>query len=318
MTDPIETPGPSQPEMPAADLAAPPPSVPPAPQRRGLYVAFIVAALVVCGAIGIGLAHRLTKMADATHAAYVAEAGTPAPEAISSGDGVTVRFSDKPIPVPAFSLTDLEGRPVRPSDWRGKTVLVNFWATWCGPCRSEIPALMALQHRYAQQLLIVGLSIDEGDPADVKSFVQQLKMNYPVAIANADLEQQFGGVTAVPTTLVVKPDGTIVTRHVGALDPVVTEQEVRILSGLPTSAKVEYVKDQGQVLLANAAYATEIPGVDLAKLTPAQKTDVLKQLNTDTCTCGCGNTLAACRINDPSCAVSLPLAKDVVRKIKSR
>ena len=225
-----------------------------------------------------------------------------------------MRFSDKPIPVPAFSLTDLEGRPVRPADWRGKTVLVNFWATWCGPCRQEIPALMALQHRYAQQLLIVGLSIDEGDPADVKSFVRQLQMNYPVAIAGADLQQQFGGVSAVPTTLVVKSDGTIVTRHVGELDPVLTEQEVRVLSGLPTSAKVEYVKDEGQVLLANAAYATSIPGLDLTKLTPAQKTAVLKQLNTDKCTCGCGNTIAACRINDPSCAVSLPLGQEMVKK----
>ena len=89
-----------------------------------------------------------------------------------------------------------------------------------------------------------------------------------------------------------------------------TEQEVRCLEPADRGQRA-MVKDTGEVLLANAAYATEIPGVDLSSLTPRQKADVLKRLNTEKCTCGCGLTLAQCRINDPSCTVSLPIAKKI-------
>ena len=85
-----------------------------------------------------------------------------------------------------------------------------------------------------------------------------------------------------------------------------------MLAGLPTPASVETVKDTGQVLLANAAYATEIPGIDLKPLTSAQRERTLKRLNEELCTCGCGLTVAQCRINDPSCEVSLPVARQLL------
>ena len=103
-------------------------------------------------------------------------------------------------------------------------------------------------------------------------------------------------------------------RHMGALDPAITEHEIRALSGLPTEAKVETIKDTGQVLLSNAAYATEIPGVDLSHLTPAQKELALARMNEEHCTCGCGLTLAQCRINDDSCEFSLPAAQKVAKE----
>ena len=81
---------------------------------------------------------------------------------------------------------------------------------------------------------------------------------------------------------------------------------------------MKVVKDTGQVLLANAAYATEIPGVDLKGMTPAQKAEALKRLNTEHCTCGCNTTLAQCRINDPSCSTSLPLAQKVTADIRGK
>lgn len=90
---------------------------------------------------------------------------------------------------------------------------------------------------------------------------------------------------------------------------------MRALAGLPTDATVTRVRDTGQVLLSNAACATEIPGVDLTSLTTAQRETALKRLNTEKCTCGCGLTLAACRINDTTCGVSLPLARQVVKAI---
>ncbi len=235
--------------------------------------------------------------------------------ALTSGKGVNIRFSDKPVSVPAFSIADLDGQPISMAAYKGKVVLINFWATWCGPCREEIPELIALQEHYKDQLVVIGLSVDERPAADVKTFAAGAAINYRVAIADKALQTAFGGVSAVPVTFVINPDGGIVQRHVGLLEPELTEHEVRVLSKLSSPAKVESVPDTGQVLIANAAYATEIPGVDLTSVTAAQKEEILKRLNTDKCTCGCDRTLAQCRIEDPTCATSLPAAKKVAADI---
>ena len=120
---------------------------------------------------------------------------------------------------------------------------------------------------------------------------------------------------AVPATFVVNPEGGIVQRHVGLLRPDVTEHEIRSLAHLDTPAEIEFVPDTGQVLIANAAYATEIPGVDLTSVTTKQKETILKRLNTEKCTCGCDRTLAGCRIEDPACQTSLPAAKKVAAEV---
>lgn len=267
------------------------------------------------GLAGISLLVAIFVMSAVRHEQASSSSAVAALSADSSGKGVTVTFSDRPVPLPAFAIKDVNGNPISTDAWRGKVVLVNFWATWCGPCRMEIPWLVALASRYPDRLKVIGLSIDEQPPAAVKTFADGLGITYTVALADASLQQAFGGIPAVPSTFVVNTEGRIVQRHVGILDPGVTEQEVRVLAGLPTDANVEYVKDTGQVLLANAAFATEIPGVDLSKLTPAQKAEVLKRLNTERCTCGCGLTLAQCRINDPACGVSLPAAQKIVQEV---
>jgi thiol-disulfide isomerase/thioredoxin len=277
--------------------------------RKTLLI--VAAVLIPVGAIGIGLAGRLMTPPATAVSASVAPRSSVGPAPAASGQGVAIRFSDKPVTVPAFSLVDFDGKPMTPAAWRGKVVLINFWATWCGYCVKEMPMLVALQERYRDQLVIVGLSTDTIPAVEVKAFARQAHLNYPVAIAGADVQAAFGGVSGLPMTFVVNPEGGIVQRHVGLLDPVLTEQEVRVLSNLPTEASVQLVKDTGQVLLANAAFATEIPGVDLAALTPRRKADVLQRLNTEKCTCGCGLTLAQCRINDPTCTVSLPIARKI-------
>ena len=99
------------------------------------------------------------------------------------------------------------------------------------------------------------------------------------------------------------------------LRPETTELETRYLSGQLKNVQVDLVEDETKALLANAAQAKEIPGVDLTKMTPAQRTEAIKAMNSDNCTCGCELTIAACRINDPSCSVSLPLAQKIVEKI---
>jgi thiol-disulfide isomerase/thioredoxin len=247
--------------------------------------------------------------------------GAPAPAAESAtaadtGATATLALLREPMDVPGFTVTDLDGKTVSLADLKGKVVLVNFWATWCPPCRAEIPDLIKLQEKYRDRLVVVGVSEDEdASPQEVKAFAEQQKMNYPVVMSTPELARIFKGVSALPTTFVIDPEGKIRQRHVGMLRAETTELETQYLSGMLKNVKVDLVEDETKALLANAAQAKEIPGVDLTKLTAEQRTNALKALNAEDCTCGCGLTLAACRINDPSCGVSLPIAQKLVEQI---
>jgi thiol-disulfide isomerase/thioredoxin len=299
--------------------SAPEPAASPTPPDAPVVVPrrvplLLVGALIFTAVVAIAFANRPGAALDRDRSDAPAGSGGPSPSAITPGAGVKIQFSDKPLPLPEFKLVDLDGKPIDQAAWRGKVVLLNFWATWCGPCREEIPALVALQAHYRQQVIVAGLSIDEPE-TDVKSFLSVFQVNYLVARADEELQLKFGRISAVPATFVVDTEGRLVQRHIGMINPITIEHEIRSLSGLPTDATVERVKDTGQVLLANAAYATEIPGVDLAKLNAKQRETALKALNTEPCTCGCGMTLAACRINDPGCNISLPAAKKLVESI---
>lgn len=244
--------------------------------------------------------------------------GAPPPEASSAtadAGGTVLQLLKEPQDVEPFTLTDLDGKTVSLTDLRGKVVLVNFWATWCPPCRAEIPDLIKLQDKYRDTLVVLGISEDEISPEEVKAFAAEQKMNYPIAMSTPEMSKVFKGVSALPTTFVIDPQGKVQMRHVGMLDPDTTELEAQYLAGARTDVTVERVEDETKALLARAAQAKEIPGVDLTKMTPAQRTEALKVLNEQNCTCGCGLTVAACRINDPSCEVSLPLAQKIAGQI---
>jgi thiol-disulfide isomerase/thioredoxin len=234
--------------------------------------------------------------------------------ATAAGDAPVVRLLKSPIEVAPFTVTDLKGRTISSTDLRGKVVIVNFWATWCPPCRAEIPDLIKLQDKYRDQVVVLGISEDEGPVDAVEAFVAEQKMNYPVALTTPALRKIFRGVTALPTTFVIDRDGRIAQKHVGLLNAQMTELETQVLSGAAVNARVERVEDTDRARLENAAQATEIPGVDLKGLTPAKRTEAIKAMNADDCTCGCGLTLAECRINDPDCPVSLPLAQALAKK----
>jgi thiol-disulfide isomerase/thioredoxin len=237
-------------------------------------------------------------------------------DATAASDAPVVQLLKEPMDVPAFAVTDLSGKRLAFADLRGKVVLVNFWATWCPPCRAEIPDLIKLQDKYRDKLVILGISEDEEiSPQEVKAFADAQKMNYVVAMSTPEISKIFKGVSALPTTFVIDPDGKIQQRHVGMLNADTADLETRYLTGDVKNVKVERVEDATKALLANAAQAKEIPGVDLTKMTPAQRTEAIKALNADDCTCGCGLTLAACRINDPECSVSLPIAKKIAEQI---
>ncbi len=237
--------------------------------------------------------------------------------ALESGGPMTVHFFRNPAPVPAFSAKDVDGRDVSTASLRGKVVIVNFWATWCPPCRAEIPDLIALQEKYKDEVQIIGISMDEAPAADVKRFAADHGMNYPVVMSTPEIEKNFPGIAALPTSYIVNHDARVVQKHVGMLTARLTETEVRSLAGLPVNASIEEV-DQTQGLklqLDNGAQAMTIPGVDLSKLSTAKRTEALQKLNAASCTCGCDLSVAKCRVDDPTCGVSLPLAKDIVKQI---
>ena len=130
---------------------------------------------------------------------------------------------------PEFSLTDIQGQKIALADYRGKVVLLDFWATWCPPCLEEIPHFIAMQQKYASQgLQVIGISMDD-DAKPVQAFYEQHKMNYPVAIGDAKLAQRYGGVLGLPITFVIDRQGRIVKKFVGATDTALIEQEIKRL-----------------------------------------------------------------------------------------
>jgi len=226
-----------------------------------------------------------------------------------------VRFASNAIAAPPFLLPDLEGHIISTAAWRGKVVLLNFWATWCPPCREEIPELVDLANRYKDQLEVVGVSMDDAPPQEVRLFAKRFGINYSVVMASSELTDEYGGVPGLPTSFIINREGRIVQKHVGLYPIEVYETEVRALLGLPVDARVEMFQDTGQIFLKNAALATELPGVDFKGLTEQQKKEALKRLNSEMCNCGCRLTLAQCRINDTACPISRKLANQVVKDV---
>jgi thiol-disulfide isomerase/thioredoxin len=254
----------------------------------------------------------------ATHAPVAPDGDDSAIGQPASAERATLRFFRNPASVAAVSMRAIDGTAISSSDWRGKVTIVNFWATWCGPCRAEIPDLVALQTKYAKYLQIVGVSQDEAPPEIVKRFAAEHQMNYPVVMSTPELERAFPGINALPTSYLLDREGRIVQKHVGLLPAARTELETRSLAGLPVNAVIEQVDPVQRAKLDDAAQATSIPGIDLAAIPANRRTEVLQKLNADACTCGCELSVAKCRIDDPTCGVSLPLARKIVDAITAR
>lgn|SRR5208282_417508 len=117
---------------------------------------------------------------------------------------------------PDFSLQALDGTTVRLSDLRGKAVLLNFWATWCGPCKIEMPWFVDLQNQYGSQgLQIVGVAMDDASKEDIGKFAKDMGVNYPILIGKEAVGDQYGGVPALPESFLISRDGKIVDKIIG-------------------------------------------------------------------------------------------------------
>src|ERR1700690_415638 len=164
--------------------------VPPPVRGRNPF-ALVVVALAVAGMLYFGF--------------HAARRPTPRTPAIT-----------KASVAPDFTLESLDGKSVRLSDLRGKAVLLNFWATWCGPCKIETPWFVELQNQYGREgLQVIGVAMDDSSKDDIAKFAKEMGMNYPVLLGKEAVGEAYGGVPALPETFFIGRDGKIVDKIIG-------------------------------------------------------------------------------------------------------
>jgi thiol-disulfide isomerase/thioredoxin len=129
---------------------------------------------------------------------------------------------------PALAFKDLAGQPVDLAALKGKVVVVDFWATWCGPCRMEIPGYIELQKKYGKDgLVIIGVSLDQKGPKHVQKFVEANGMNYTVVMGDDQAVDAFGGFNGIPTTFLIGRDGKIRHQKTGSMEHAEYEEIVK-------------------------------------------------------------------------------------------
>jgi thiol-disulfide isomerase/thioredoxin len=229
-----------------------------------------------------------------------------------------VKAAGKYPMAPDFSLTDINGAKLALSDYKGKVVLLDFWATWCGPCRIEIPSFVQMETKYRDQgFTVIGLAIED-TPDAVRQFYQQFHMDYPVAMGDSKVASLYGGILGLPTSFVIGRDGRIYSQHTGTTNAQVFEKEVQeLLAQKPAEDAASFTPagNTEEIELGTPGEAnSEVPGVDISKLKPAELAEFEKQLDQEHCTCGCKFSVLQCRRQDTACATSRQMARDALAK----
>jgi peroxiredoxin len=155
---------------------------------------------------------------------------TPVSAHAGAGDEEQAACSADAKPAPDWTLPGLDGKTHKLSDYKGKVVLLNFWATWCGPCKAEIPAFVELQDQYKKDLTIIGLSVD--DPIDkAKAFAAEYKVNYPMVLGenHEDIQDAYGPIWGIPASFIISRDGKICKKHMGIAPKSQFEKEIKAL-----------------------------------------------------------------------------------------
>jgi cytochrome c biogenesis protein CcmG/thiol:disulfide interchange protein DsbE len=163
-------------------------------------------------------------------------------------------------PAPEFELKDLQGKSIRLSDYQGKVVLLNFWATWCPPCKEEMPWFVDLQQRYgAQGLQVIGIAMDDADQKTVGSFAQRLGVNYPVLLGKESVADAYGNVQFLPDTFYIGRDGKILRHVQGLIDRKSIEEEVKQALSAPARSAHTTGPATDSAVVSRAAN-TGVPG----------------------------------------------------------
>ncbi len=140
---------------------------------------------------------------------------TPEQTPVAKAKPVVNKVNDDAVKAPDFELENTNGEKIKLSDYKGKIVIVDFWATWCPPCREEIPDFVQLQKEYKSDLQILGVSLDTGTKSDVIPFMKEHKMNYPVVFGTMEVVRDYGDIQSIPTTFVIDQKGNVVNSFVG-------------------------------------------------------------------------------------------------------
>ena len=131
-------------------------------------------------------------------------------------------------PAPDFSLASLDGKTLKLSDFRGKAVLLNFWATWCEPCKVEMPWFVDLQKKYGPEgLQVLGVAMDDASPKEIADFAQKMGVNYPIVVGKEAVGDQYGGIPYLPSTFYIDRDGKVVDRVYGLVSRSEIEDNIR-------------------------------------------------------------------------------------------
>ena len=201
--------------------------VPPAASSAKMRLVAVGATAVALLAISIPFVWQPSAESDPTAAlaADVTPAASHGPSG-PSADAAACLADAKPANFD-FTFKDLDGKDVPLSTYKGKVVLLNFWATWCGPCKAEIPDFVELQKKYGDKLAIVGFSVD--DPADkARAFAEKYKINYPVLLGEGreDLQEAYGPIWGIPASFLISKDGYVCRKHLGIAPKAVFEKEI--------------------------------------------------------------------------------------------
>jgi len=159
----------------------------------------------------------LLGCAEKAEKAETAKAESPVMENTGAVNNTSVSDANKAGKAPDFKLQSIDGKEIKLSDYKGKIVIIDFWATWCGPCRMGVPDLVALQKEYKDKLVVIGISLDRvsGTEKDVKAFIKQYKINYPIIFGTETVVKDYGDIQAIPTSFIIDQKGNIVDKHVG-------------------------------------------------------------------------------------------------------
>jgi thiol-disulfide isomerase/thioredoxin len=194
----------------------------PAPTSKARMIAVAVTAVAL---LAIAIPFVWEPHVDAEPTANAAEV-TPAASHDNPTEGAACMANAKPANFD-FTMKDVDGNQVSLASYKGKVVLLNFWATWCGPCKAEIPGFVRLQEKYRDQLVIVGFSVD--DTAEkAKAYAAEYKMNYPILLGEGreDVQDAYGPIWGIPASFIISKDGKVCRKHMGIAPEAVFEKEV--------------------------------------------------------------------------------------------
>jgi thiol-disulfide isomerase/thioredoxin len=204
------------------DQPAPPPESPGVSEPRAVRLSRR-SAWIAMGA----LAFALVLLMMIPEPGYDPNSPPPAADVHDdTGDGVLV---GKVAPL-NYTLKDMHGADVQLASFKGKVILLNFWATWCGPCKAEIPSLVELQQQYGEDLVVLGFSVDD-TPDKMKLYAAQYKINYPLLVGNGreDVQNAYGPLWGIPVSVIIDREGKIAKKHSGIASKEQFEREIKRL-----------------------------------------------------------------------------------------